>query len=159
MATAPKTPVPESLSERPAPSGDGLRWILIGAGIVLILVATNLLRPPPSATAGDLPGAIQNAMKRRSGEPDRAEPRLIGELIGREYRVRCYAGTPSPTYTVLSLEGSLLAEGLSLSELPQRFPNLDPANMTLAPLWSGGAKDVNSSYQLMHAEEARTPER
>ena len=91
-----------------------------------------------------------------NGDMENPGQRLIGELLGREYRVRCHAGVPKPTYTVLSLEGSILAEGLSLEELPRRFPSLDPAKMVLAP---SSVRDTSNSYQLMHADEKATTDR
>lgn len=161
----PFSPAPRLASQTPqtaAPrSLEGLRWAFVALGVGLILLSTKLLNSPSRASAGDgtLAGAIESAMHRNS--PSRQSPsqpsgRLIGELIGREYRVRCFAGVPKPTYTVLSLEGSTLAEGLSLEELPKRFPNLDPAKMVLAP---SSVRDTNDSYQLMHAEERPTTDR
>ena len=157
------------------PSGsEGLRWVFVGAGAVLILVAANMFRPPQSARAQQRPGeriapaAVQAAAK-RTGESGRstrksqvlatrAPGELIGELQGREYRVRIYANVPEATYDVLSADGSVLATGLTLRELPERFPDLDPATMHMqsdvfVPSTSYNAGQA--SGPLMYADEPK----
>lgn len=62
---------------------------------------------------------------------------LFGELIGRESMVRIYEVGGELRYTVRGLDGTVLGEDLTASEVAERFPHLDLHRLFLEP--SSGA--------------------
>jgi hypothetical protein len=143
-----------------------------------MVVAANMFKPPQIATAQqrDSRHAVANKPSANGASArsmaSRALPRvqraakapgeLIGELQGREYRVRIYAGVPEAMYDVLSAEGSVLGKGLTLKELPERFPDLDPASLHMqgrvvgSPDLGDGDLQQPASGPLMYADEHET---
>ncbi len=49
---------------------------------------------------------------------------VIGELVCRSYRIRILAATPEPLYTILDLDGRVVASRLTASAVALRFPDL-----------------------------------
>ncbi|MGE3108071.1 MAG: hypothetical protein AB7G11_00355 [Phycisphaerales bacterium] len=75
----------------------------------------DVIRPPASIDwKVDLPADV---------------PRVICELIGTQFRVRVLAADPEPLYTVMSLDGAVLMERGTVSEVTAGFPTLDLAGM------------------------------
>ncbi len=51
-------------------------------------------------------------------------PVLIGELAGVSYRVQIHAADPEPVYSVLKMDGTTMAAGLTSAEMALQFPGL-----------------------------------
>lgn len=49
---------------------------------------------------------------------------VIGELVCRSHRIRILAATPEPLYTILDLDGRVVASRLTASAVALRFPDL-----------------------------------
>ncbi len=64
-----------------------------------------------------------------NAEGTRVPDRVLCELVGVQFRVRVVTGEDGPRYTVLSLEGNVLFEHGTLSEITAAFPTLDLATM------------------------------
>lgn len=58
---------------------------------------------------------------------------LLGELIGRDAIVRIYDSPDGPRYTICDLSGDVMAEGLTPSEVAERFPQIDLHRLILEP--------------------------
>jgi len=110
----------------------GLRRAL-GLGLVLAVLSTvAAVRTPTDTVAaptlrGDLHGSARSAPMPTEVRPSLTSSvgPLLGELIGTTYRVRVYAGADGARYSVLTLSGELLFEGLEADEVYRVVPGLD----------------------------------
>jgi len=69
---------------------------------------------------------------------------LIGELVGGSYRVQIYAGYPEPVYTVMTLEGEILAERIAREEAMLRFQTIP---MTAYGYDESGSEMIGLAYE------------
>ncbi|MBL1217426.1 MAG: hypothetical protein D8M59_08010 [Planctomycetes bacterium] len=74
---------------------------------------------------------------------DRAS--VLGELVSHEYRIQIHAGYPEPTYTIMRLDGSLLAHTISREEALLRFPGLPAAVFAFGPHDEAGEVTVEEA--------------
>ena len=102
--------------------------VLSGAGALAlagcVLTLTLAVHQPARTRAS---GPSESITVDPSGDP------VLGEMIGRRYRLRVSAGPNGPLYAVLTLDGRVIKDRLSAEEVGRHFPELDVESMRYGP--------------------------
>ena len=100
--------------------------------LVLILLAAVAAIRRPAPSAAETPGPAAAASADRAASPSDAAA-LLGEMVGRHYRVRLLTTAQGIRYDILTLRGVVLAEQLTGEELYRAYPELDLDSLQAAP--------------------------
>jgi len=102
--------------------------VLSGAGVLAlaggVLMLTLAVHEPARSRAS---GPSESLTLDQDGGP------ILGELIGRRYRVRITAGPDGPLYAVLTLDGRVIKGGLRAGDVARDFPEIDVERMQFGP--------------------------
>jgi len=138
-------------------------FFAIGASIIgfsLVGPAGSDASPTRGGSGNHLPGRPielrpipndSNGSNASGGSRLPAQLNGIGELIGQSHRIRIIAAHPEPLYTIMDLNGAVLAKRITASEAALRFPSLPILSLPrdLVPESKDGDPSVRDDLPLL----------
>lgn len=126
---------------------------ILGLGLMVASISTVAILSDPrdsAAREGQPSQPVQGSM---APELNNEQGAYLGELRGRNERLRIRLTPDGPRYTVLDAQGFILDSGLDREALHRLYPDLDPASIDAGSEPAGRSHERSESRQLMLADE------
>lgn len=146
---------------------------MIAGALILSFMFTASVISPQRGKANPEEAAVTPDMRLRNGAPgfatvvDDSSPAVtadrssvLGELVSHDYRIQIHAGYPDPTYTIMTLDGSVLAHAITREAAVLRFPAL-PASVFAVGAGGDGTVTVEEGGHagVIHSDGIEQPDR
>ena len=113
-------------------------WLILGLFAAVLLVQTNIARSKTPAKTKQKPTTTQAQSQAAKPVPEPAAGKVIMILQTRDHRVTVHSSDGKELrYSVATLQGVALADGLSVADLKSRFPQLYEVVASKNPAWAG----------------------
>jgi len=113
-------------------------WLILGLFAAGLLAQTEVARSKTPAKIKQKPTTTQTRSQAAKPVPEPVVSKVILVLQTRDHRVTVHSSDGKELrYSVATLQGIALADGLSVGDLKSRFPQLYEVVASKNPAWAG----------------------
>lgn len=113
-------------------------WLILGLFAAVLLAQTNIARSKTPAKTKQKPTTTQAQSQAAKPVPEPSASKVIMVLQTRDHRVSVHSSDGKELrYSVATIQGVALADGLSVADLKNRFPQLYEVIASKNPAWAG----------------------